>query len=74
MMNLDELQSATLAQVTPRWIELRRDGKIAWLDLVDGKFAFGGDMEPTEAAKVFLDAVGMLIEDRIKAAASTLSQ
>lgn len=54
---------------TPRWIELKRDGKTAWLDMVDDKFAFGGDLEPSDAARVFFEELGQLLDDRVQEAA-----
>ena len=64
----------TFTLVEPRWITMRRDGKEAWLDMIDGKFAFGGDLEPSAAATVFLDELGHLIEKRIQEAAAKLAQ
>lgn len=57
----------------PRWVQFEKDGKTAWLDVIDGKFSFGGDMEANEAAKMFLECVGHHIDARIIEAAKKLA-
>jgi len=60
--------------VTPRWIVLTRDGKAMWLDLIDGRFAYGGDLEPNDGARLFLDSLGRLLEERIQEAARKIDK
>ena len=52
----------SVANVTPRWIEMKRDGKTMWLDMVDGHFAYGGDLAPTAGARLFLAELGHLLD------------
>ena len=59
--------------VSPRWVMMTKDGKTMWLDLVDGKFEYGGNLEPTDGACMFLDELGHLLNDRIEEAAKKLA-
>jgi hypothetical protein len=47
------------------------DDKEFWLDIVDGKLDFGGNIETTESAEIFLKELGNIIAVRILENAKT---